>query len=168
MLRFLAHAIAGTLGAGIFYAALPMFFAMGINSLWPFGLDALSASNEIKVFGLVCIAILGPMTAVAVVRSSKRMFFASTDGRPALFGQAGFGLRGERTYKSRALVALSIALLSAVSATLLALLLHQQVVAGPAIAVLYLFLLATAAGLAAVELNDLRRTVRLTLYATDA
>lgn len=162
MLRFIVHVISGTLGAGISYAAVPMFLAMGINAIWPFGLDAIS-TTQIKLFCLACVAILVPMTAVAIVRSGRQMFFARTDGRPALFGRADGGLSAERRYKTRSLIAITIALLASVAACLLAVLLHRQVVTSSPIAVLYLCLLAAAGTLVAGELNDLRRTIRLTL-----
>ena len=165
MPRFLIHAIAGTLGAGIFYCVMPMFMAMGLNALWPFGLDALTATTEIKVFGAACVIVLLPMTAVVIVRSSRRMFFSATDGRPALFGRARGGLAAERGYKTRALLSLTAAFFSAAAAAAIAAYSAHQSTTGFAIPVLFLCLFTVAAGLAAIELNDLRRTVRLTLYA---
>ena len=160
MPRFLIHVVAGTLGAGIFYSAMPMFLALGLNALWPFGLDALTATTQIKTFGVACVAVLIPMTALSVARSSRRMFFAATDGRPALFGRAGSGQRAQRTYKTRSLFALFTAIASAVAATSLAAYSAKQSISSLAIAVLCLCLLTVAAALAAIELNDLRRTVR--------
>jgi hypothetical protein len=168
MPRFLVHAVAGTFGAGILYAALPMFLAMGLNALWPFGLDALTATTQIKMFGVACVAVLVPMTAFSVTRSSRRMFFAATDGRPALFCRVGSGLRAERIYKNRSLYALFTALVSAIVAAALAAYSAKQATSSFAIPVLCLCLLTVAASLAAIELNDLRRTVRLTLYVGDA
>jgi hypothetical protein len=109
VLRFLIYVLFGSLGTGIFYAFLPMGIAMGINAAIPFGLDTLTGTTAIKIFAGVCAVTILPMSAIAVTRSGRRMFYGRTDARPALFGHAGSGLQAARIYSQRAIGALTIA-----------------------------------------------------------
>jgi hypothetical protein len=167
--RFLVHVLFGSLGAGIFYAVMPMGIAMAINAAIPYGLDSLTGTTAIKAFVGISVATILPMSAIAVVRSGRRAFYGRTDARPALFGHAGSGLRAARTYRQRAIAALALGLVSLLVAFALAVLLSCGAIAPSAtLAVLYFSLGSVLGVLAAIESNDLRRTVNLGLLSGGA
>ena len=160
MPRFLIYVLFGSVGAGLFYAVIPIGIAMGINAVIPFGLDSLTGTTAIRTFAFVCVASILPVSTIAVTRSARRALFGRVDARPALLGHAGSGLQAAHTYKQRAVGGLTIGLLSLLAAFGLALFLSTGMVTPrAALVVPYLSLGSVLGVLIAIESNDLRRTV---------
>jgi hypothetical protein len=163
MPRFLLFVVVGSFGATLFYSFLPIALALSLNQLFPFGFDALPPTT-VRLFSLVCVALILPVSSIAVVRAGRRMFFGQSSGRPALLGFAGTGQVAARSYRRRTASALGASALSIVAAVALAFYASRAAQpTGFAPYVLALCLAAIAAVLVAIELNDLRRTANLGL-----
>jgi hypothetical protein len=162
MANFLGFVIGScVLGTG-FWSMLPLIVAWSLNNVWPYGLEVLRDTPAYQAFFWVCVLTITPVAILASIRIGRRMHFEATDGRPALLGYAGTGAGAALVYQRRAVVALGIAVVSALGAALLA----WSIAGGnlwdfPRMAVLYACFVCALNIVAAIEFNDLRRTAKL-------
>lgn len=154
-MRYWIFILAGFVSATIFWAIVPSFLLLGINAIFPFGLESIPERHRIAIF-VISMVLIAPVSLVSSLRTANAMHLGRTDSKPSILI---FSNRSEINFRRKAIIFLVLAILTFAISFGLGAIVASSIITLPILPYIIIGL-EPVMGLCiicALEINDLRR-----------